>query len=246
VLGLLICLAASSAFATALTIAFRMPVWGGAIWGLAALVGSFIYLTKRVLGQLEVAMKGVEAAVQSGKPDKATELLRGAYRFNKWHPLLGAQLDAQLGALLYVQDDVDDSIPHLRRSTLRTWIPRTMLGCALFKKKDVDGMRRAFEEVLKKHPKEGLGWTVYAYCLRESDDRAGAIAALERGVAASPQDPRLKTNLERTKEGKKLKVEPYGASWAQFKLGPPLRMTPGPGHAAMQHPALKRMKRGKR
>jgi hypothetical protein len=246
VLGLFLTFAGASGVAFALTMAFRMPWWGGLIWGVGGFVVGFFLLTKKVLGRLEGELKGVEEAVSSGKVDKATAVLRGAFRFSKWHPLIGSQLHAQMGALLYVQDKVDEALPHLRAATTRSWVGQAMLGCAYFKKKDKDAMVATFEGLLKRAPKEGLAWTVYAYCLRELVDRASAVSALERGVAAAPQDQRLATNLERTKGGKKLKVEPYGAQWSQFKLGPPLRMVPGPGDPQMSHPALRGLRRGRR
>jgi hypothetical protein len=41
---------------------------------------------------------------------------------------------------------------------------------------------------------------------------------LERALKANPGDHRIESNVELAKEGKKLKVAPYGESWARFAL----------------------------
>jgi hypothetical protein len=127
-----------------------------------------------------------------------------------------------------------------------------MLGCYWFKKKEHKRMVPPLEKAVRSGKKDSLAWTVYAYCLRESGDKAGALKVLERGAEAMKKakqdDHRLQSNLERLRENKPLKTAPYGEQWIQFRLDkspPPMGKGPRGQQIDPNHPALRGM-RGRR
>ena len=86
---------------------------------------------------------------------------------------------------------------------MKKCIPTTLsespafLGCAYYKKKDDAKMAAAFEKAVKAGEKEGLAWTVYAYCLAARSKKAEAVAVLKRGIEKLPADERLQGNAQK-------------------------------------------------
>ena len=132
--------------------------------------------------------------------------------------MLEPQLRTQIGLLLYQQGDMDAAIVELERGASRPWESPAFLGCAYYKKRDDEKMTTAFEKAVKAGEKEGLCWTVYAWCLASRSKKAEATAVLKRAIAKLPSDERLQGNLELVEAGKKMKVVPYGDRWAHFGL----------------------------
>ncbi len=54
----------------------------------------------------------------------------------------------------------------------------------------------AFESLLGHHPDYGAGWYHYAMAKKESGDRPGSVAALQKGLAACARSGDTKTRAE--------------------------------------------------
>jgi tetratricopeptide (TPR) repeat protein len=179
-------------------------------------VGIFLF---RRIGQLvNPVVEEAQRHMQGARFELAVKSLRDALRFQRWHPMLESQLRTQIGIILYSQGDVDGALPELKRGASRPWEAPAFLGCACYKKRDDDGMTKAFEKAVKIGEKDGLSWTVYAWCLASRGKKAEATAVLKRALEKLPADERLKGNLELVEAGKKMKVAPYGERWARFAL----------------------------
>jgi hypothetical protein len=112
-----------------------------------------------------------------------------------------------------------------------------MLAVARWRKKDVAGMRKVFEDALKvrANKKQGLVWCAYAWLLEREDDHEGAVRVLARGVTANPKDEKLKSALQSLQNGKRLKIGKLYVEWYNFGVeAPPQIMPPGfrPGRRA--------------
>src|SRR5262245_64802591 len=97
--------------------------------------------------------------LQAGRLEKAVDTLKSGFSAAKWHPLLGSQLEAQIGILLYVAGKPDEALPHLQRASRFVWIARAMLGCYWFKKKEFQKMRGPFEAAVRSGKQDSLSWT---------------------------------------------------------------------------------------
>jgi tetratricopeptide (TPR) repeat protein len=186
--------------------------------GVIAMIIAAIVLMRRIGKMINPVVEEAQRHLQGGRRELALKSLRDGLRFRRWHPLLEPQLRTQIGLLLYDQGDIDGALVELKKGSKRPWESPAFLGCAYFKKRDEDSMKRAFEKAVKVGEKDDLSWTVYAYCLTARDKKAEAVAVLKRALAKLPANERLKNNLELVEDGKKMKVAPYGDRWARFGL----------------------------
>lgn len=203
-----------------------------------ALVAS-IFLFRRVGQRLNPLIEEAQRHATGGRREMALESLRSALTLGRWHPLLESQMRTQIGVLLYDSGDLDAALSELERGGKRPWESRAFLGCAHFKKRNEEAMKKAFEDAVKIGEKDSLSWTLYAWCLHARGLKAESLAVLARGLSKLPADQRLKTNLELVGEGKKLKVAPYGDRWARFQLDGSLPDVPKAARGFAQRPGFR-------
>jgi tetratricopeptide (TPR) repeat protein len=219
VLSIVVALVAGVAVGAVFRLAHLVHSIPGAITpGVIAMIAVAVLLFRRVGRLVNPIVEEGQRHMQGGRRELALKSLRDALRFSRWHPLLESQLRTQIGLLLYDQGDVDGALAELTRGSSRPWESPAFLGCAYFKKRDEAHMKAAFEKAVKVGEKEGLSWTVYAWCLVARGKKPEAAAVLKRAIEKLPADERLKTNLELVEAGKKMKVAPYGDRWARFGL----------------------------
>jgi tetratricopeptide (TPR) repeat protein len=217
-LTIAIALAAGLAVAGGLKLVFVHSSFGLILPFLATFVGVAIVLIRRVGKRLEPVMKETERHLMAGRRELALKSLNEGMALKKWHPMIEAQLRGQIGALQYTAGKLDEAEVELVRASRWPWTSRALLGCIYFKRREEAKMKKAFDVMVKVGDKDGLAWTLYAFCLIARGERDQAVAILEKGLKKNPNDQRLSANLELAKEGKKLKTAPYGDKWAQFGL----------------------------
>jgi Flp pilus assembly protein TadD len=183
-----------------------------------ATIVAAVLLMRRVGKRVQPIVEEAQRHLQAGRKELALKSLRAGLEHRLWHPLLEGQLRSQIGALQYASGNYDEAIEELRRASPRPWESKAFLGCAYFKKHDEEGLKKAFETAVKVGKKEGLAWTMYAWCMVARGKKEEAAKILERGLKELPNDQRLQTNLELAQAGKKLKVAPYGDKWSSFGL----------------------------
>jgi tetratricopeptide (TPR) repeat protein len=190
--------------------------------GVLALAIAYFVLARRTWKKLEKIFEGMQREVQAQKFDKAIQTLQGGFPLAPWQFLVASQLHSNIGILLYLRQDLDAALPHLEKSFSRNWIARGMLAVGRYRKRDLDGMKRIFEDAVKSNKKEGVLWSAYAWVLEKEDRHDDAIRVLSRAVAANASDEKLKTSLQALQNGKKLKLgKLYGEQWFQFMLERP-------------------------
>lgn len=216
-LTLLIAFVAATLVSAGLNYAFHSS-WSLILPFLAVFIGVAILAVRQVAKRIEPLIKTAEKHLLGGRREMALASLREGLSMQKWHPLIGGQLRAQIGALQYDTGNLDEAEAELSRASRWPWTSRALLGCVHFKKRDPARMKRAFETAVSVGDKEPLAWTLYAYCLVAQGEREASVKVLERALKKNPGDARLEANLELAKEGKKLKVAPYGDKWSRFNL----------------------------
>ena len=186
--------------------------------GIIAMLVVGILLFRRIGKLVNPFVEEAQRHMQGNRRELALKSLRDALRWERWHPLVAPQLRTQIGLLLYDNGDIDGAVAELQRASSRPWESPAFLGCAYYKKKNDEGMIKAFNKAIKVGDKDGLAYTVYAWCLVARNKKAEAVAVLKKGIEKLPSDERLKGNLELVEAGKKMKVAPYGDRWARFGL----------------------------
>jgi tetratricopeptide (TPR) repeat protein len=228
--NLLISLAVGIAVALAIRFGTSVGWVGSTLPGVVAAVAAYFVLARRTWKQLEALFEETQRELQAQRLDRGVQVLERGFALAPWQFLVASQLHSQIGVLLYVKKDFDRALPHLEKSFSRHWIARAMLAVSRWRKRDLDGMRKVFEQTVKTNKKEGLAWAVYAWLLEREDRHEEAVKILGRGVAANPSDEKLKASLQSLQNGKKLKLgKLYGEQWFQFHLEqmPPQFVNPG-------------------
>jgi tetratricopeptide (TPR) repeat protein len=186
--------------------------------GIITVIGAMILIMRAVGKKVQPTVEEAQRHLQGGRRELALKSLKQALGHKAWHPLLAGQIHAQIGALEYAGGNYDAAIAELEKASPRPWESKAFLGCAYFKKHDEKGLKKSFETAVRVGKKEGLVWTLYAWCMVARGKKEEAAEILTRALKESPADQRLQNNLELVQQGKKLKVAPYGERWAGFGL----------------------------
>ncbi|HYD40572.1 MAG TPA: tetratricopeptide repeat protein [Anaeromyxobacter sp.] len=228
--NLLISIAAGAAVTVGIG-AFTNFGWAGAVVpGVIVLVAVYVLLLRRIMKRLEAVMGVMQREVQARRVDKAIQTLEGAFGLAPWQFLVAAQLHSNIGILHYLKQDFDAAAPHLAKSFSKNWIARGMLAALRYRRKDLAGARKTFEDAVTANKKEGVLWAAYAWVLEKEGAREDALRVLGRAVKANPNDEKLKSCLQALQNGKKLKLgKLYEEHWFQFHLEPPPQQVIGPG-----------------
>lgn len=208
----------------------NISVGAGLIPGFIVMIGLFIYRGRKTAKKLEALMLRVQAELQPKVPtqkvdkarfDRAIEVLKEGYKLKRWQFLVGAQINGQIGQLLYLKKDFDAAEPYLESTVLRNWVAKGMLAVLYFKRKQYDKMRELFEKTIKVAKKESFLWNLHAYCLWKSGSRNDAIDVLSKGLEILKDDERLITNRQALQKNKKMKMRGWQEMWYQFHLDTP-------------------------
>ncbi|MBS2022330.1 MAG: tetratricopeptide repeat protein [Deltaproteobacteria bacterium] len=203
-----------------------LTTWQSILPGLVALVGSYFYLARRTGKIVEEIFARVGKELQQRKLDKAVELLEAARPLGKWQFLMEAQLDAQIGILLYVQKKFDEAEPHLAKAYkskafVKIGTANAMLAAQFYRRKEWAKMEETFEGAITNNKGDSLLYAVFAWCQDKRGEAKKSIEVLTRGVKEVPSDAKLKTLLERAQNDKRLKLDAFGEQWYQFWLESP-------------------------
>jgi tetratricopeptide (TPR) repeat protein len=208
---------------------------GSILPAIVAGIAAYWFLARRTVKQLEAVMAQVQKELAARRMEKAIAILQAAFPLARWQFLVSSQLHGQIGSLLYVQKKFDQAEPHLRKSFVKMWTARAMLGAQHFRRKEWKEMEDVFDSAVRANKGESLLYAIYAWCEDKRGERKKAIEVLQKGVGENKSDDRLKTLLARLQNDKRMKLENYGEQWWQFWLeSPPMMQGPGGGFGPRQ------------
>jgi len=207
----------------------KMPFWIALPIGLLAGVGVFIYLGRRVQGQLEQVFNRASELMKKQQFDPAIEAMKEGYRFNKWQFLVKGSIDGQIGVVQYLRKKNAEAEPLLRSASPQHYIAKAMLGILQWKRGEKKQAKVTFQLALRSGKKESLLYAVYAYVLNELKEREKAVEILNKGLSVCKDDERLLVNRNNLQNNKPMKMKVYGDQWYQFMLERPMiRQEPPP------------------
>ncbi|TVR03109.1 MAG: tetratricopeptide repeat protein [Deltaproteobacteria bacterium] len=232
--------------ATLTTLAFGFLFGGGSfrlgygiIPGMIAFPVAFFFLARRVQRELQAIMHRVQEVITPKNPraaqqrevvrrniDEAVRILQDGMKWRWWQVFTASQLAGQIGRLYYLDQRFDDAEPWLQQAFVRDWGAKAMLAALRYRRKDIDGMKAAFEIAVKSGKKESIVWNMYAWCLVGAGDRDAAIDVLNRARKAVPGDDRTRRNLENLQNGRGVKMKGWDMMWYQFHLEKPPAQAP--------------------
>jgi len=207
------------ALVTALLMAFAgLNFWIASIIGLLVFTGSFFLLTRFVMKKVGALMETAQRDIQGGRWEKAVKTLQGGFKYAPWQIYVKGQLNAQIGMILYLKRDFADAFDYLQKGFVRHWVAMGMLAVCYMKRNKTAQMIATFDKATAATRKEPMLWNLYGYCLETVGEKEKAIAAMEKGVKKVGGHELLQANLDALKEGRKMKMLPWGDLWYQFHL----------------------------
>ena len=219
-------------------------LWAGLLPFLVLFPGLFIFLGRKTNRRIEAVVEEAQKQMmqvqnartpsqREGMLEKAIDILKKGYAYQHHQFLVGAQLNAQIGQLYYLQKKFDEARPYLEKSYRRNGVAVAMLACLHYMKKRYDEMEKVFARALKDNPKESLLWNLYAWCQWKRGQSDTAMKVLNRGLEKLKDDERIKGNLEALQNNKKMKMRGWKEMWYQFHLEAPPQPKPQIDRRAM-------------
>lgn len=207
----------------------KVSLWIAIPLGLISGAGLFIWLGRKVQGELEKIFARAGELMKKQKFDAAIEVMKEGYKFGPRQFLVKGSIDGQIGMVQYIRQKPELAEPLLKSAGMQHYIAKGMLAILQWKRGEKKTARETFELALKAGKKESLLYAVYAYVLNEMGDRTRAIEILNMGLKACSNDERLLNNRNLLQNGKPLKMKVYGEQWYQFLIERPMiRQEPPP------------------
>ena len=181
----------------------------------------YFVLARRAFKKVEIIFGNASKFLQSPPPkfDLAIRKMEEAYALAPYQIGIKSQVDAQIGALYFLQKEFNKALPYLQNSLgFGHWMSGAMLGVIYYKKKNHDEMRKTFDVVTKRGKKQGIVWNLYAYLLCQIGERDAAQQILITGLKKTKDDAKVQESLLNLQNGKKIKMKSYKEQWYQFHL----------------------------
>jgi len=183
----------------------------------AALV--FFFITRRVTKQLQAIFNEANGEVQKQHYDAAITTMKGGYRFANWAFLVRAQVDSQIGTILYIQKKFGEAYKYLQKSNARIYSAYTMLIVGHLKNQKFDKLKQDMDLLVKVNKKEPFVYSFAGYMYAEKlNDKDEALAYLKKGTKVLPHNQNLKDHLLSLQNNKKFKMEKWGDVWYQLMI----------------------------
>ncbi|MES2504601.1 MAG: hypothetical protein V4534_06970 [Myxococcota bacterium] len=188
---------------------------------IVTLVVYFFAARKIALGA-QAEMMAAVSEIQKGRIDRGIALLQDVKkRYGNWQFFTASAIDGQIGSLYFMRQDFGRARPFLQKSFAKHWSARAMLAILAYKNKDYTKMDKVFESATRYSAKQGLLWSLWAYCHWKLGHNSKAIDILATGQKKlGDSDKNLIANLNNLQNNKKMKMTGYGQEWYQFHLEP--------------------------
>ncbi|MDA3838172.1 MAG: hypothetical protein PF574_04225 [Candidatus Delongbacteria bacterium] len=193
---------------------------------IAVIVGiiAFFILTKKTMKELEVLNEKAQKAIYSQKFDRAIRIYESGLELRKKSPFIAGQIYGMIGMLYFMRRDNKNAKPNLQKASSLNWVSKGMLGVIYMHEKNPVEMEKVFKNMISAGKKEGLAWSLYAYCLDKISKREEAIKILEEGNKKLKEvDDRIKSNILELRNGRRMRMKAFGDPWYQFMLENPPR-----------------------
>ena len=218
-LSLLISLAAGVVITIALWLADFMHPAFAVILGTLAFAGVYAIVIRQVMLKINAAVETAQKDLAASRVEKAIRVIEEVQKkYAPWQFYIKQQMNSQIGTIHYLRRDFSKAFEYLTQGFARHWVGMAMLAICYMKRTQNGKMIDTFEKALTVTRKEPLLWTLYAFCLEKVGERDKAIKVMERGLKKLKDDERMQENLALLRDGKKMKMQPYGDLWYQFHL----------------------------
>jgi tetratricopeptide (TPR) repeat protein len=217
----------------------KVSLWIGIPLGIIGGLALFIYLGRKVQGQLEAIFNRAADLMKKQQFDAAIEVMKEGYHLGSKQFMVKGSIDGQIGVVQFLRKKNEEAEPLLRSASFQHYIAKAMLGILQWKRGEKKRSKETFQLALKAGKKESLLYSVYAYVLNEMHERDKAIAILNQGLKICKGDDRLLVNRNQLQNNKPMKMKVYGDQWYQFMLERPMVRQEPPPFARMSKRAAR-------
>ena len=186
--------------------------------GLLVVVAVYFLIFRVVSKKIQAIMEIVQRDMMANRIEKAIKTLEGTYSYSKWLFYHKAMISAQVGSIYYLKRDFTKAYGYLQNGFTKHWGAMGMLAICYMHKNKNSKMIETFNKALMGTKNEPVLWELYAFCLNKTGEKDKAISTLEKGLKKIKDHENMTANLAALKEGRKMKMQPYGDLWYQFHL----------------------------
>lgn len=190
----------------------------GFLPGMLVLFIVYFVLARRTSSKLQALMEEAGKAIQRQNVAEARRLLELGRPLGRWQFLVQGQIEAQLGALAYLERDWGRARTHLDKAFSRNWMAQGMLAAMDLREKNAATGVERLEKASGFAKKEAMFWGLYAYVLVESKQQDKALEVVARGLKVMPENEGLK-GLQQAISNKRRKLKMgtlFGNQWYTF------------------------------
>ncbi|MEM7403261.1 MAG: hypothetical protein AAF310_04540 [Myxococcota bacterium] len=201
--------------------------WIAAVFPAVIALGvTYFVIARQIHKQIEQQTAQIQRLLQQRQlPGAIQRIKQIQQRYSKWQLFLASSLDGEIGMLYYLQRDFTRAQPHLQRAFIRHFMSKILLGVLYHRAKQYDKMNATFKRAAWYNPKQGLLWSVWAYCLWKQGQTQQAVdVLLQAKHKLGSADPHVTANLLQLQNGKKMKMRGYGNAWYQLQFETPVAM----------------------
>ncbi len=200
-------------------IGYFINIGFGIFIGLVIGIALFFFLTRHYTKKLQEVFTNANFDLQKQNFNHAVEVLKGGYIYNKYAFLVKAQIDSQIGIILYTQKKFGEAYKYLQKSNPRITLGYTMMIIGHIKNNKKDKVNKDIELLIKFNKKDPFVYSVAAYLYSEElGNREKALEILNKAIKAMPDNQKIKEHLTAFQNNKQFKMEKYGEMWYQLML----------------------------
>jgi tetratricopeptide (TPR) repeat protein len=207
------------ALAVGLILGIFVNVGLGIFLGIFAFFAAFIFFQRTFSKKLQAIFMAANIEIQKQHFDRAIEILKEGYRYNKYAFLVQAQIDTQIGIIIYSQKKFGEAFKYLKNSN-----PRIMMGYLMYiigciKNKNTENIDKNIDLLIRFNKKDPFVYSAVAYLYEEElDNRDKALETLTKAAKIMPDNPKIKEHLLAFQNNKEFKMDKYGEQWYQLML----------------------------
>lgn len=216
-LGLAISIAAG--IAAGIIIGFLVNIGFGIFIGIFAAIGLFIFFTRYFSKKLQTVFNAANTEIQKQQFERAISTLKEGYRYNNYAFLVKAQIDSQIGVILYTQKKFGEAYKYLQHSNPRIMMGYLMLIIGHIKNNKTRDIDNDIKMLIRFNKKDPFVYSAVAYLYEEElNDRDKALEILNKAAKAMPDNQKIIEHLTAFQNNKPFKMEKYGEMWYQLML----------------------------
>ncbi|MCA8960061.1 MAG: hypothetical protein KDC38_06090 [Planctomycetes bacterium] len=218
-----------------LLIAFACGVGAALFWAIVLFPGAFIVgplmgllvslivlavLSRRLLKKIQPKFAEAQKLAQTNQLNRAVESLESLRPYGPWQLMLEGQIDAQIGMLLYHENE-DRAYDHLLKASTRMPDAFLLRAAIEYRRGEEEKARATCEQGIRTNKKYAMLYHFLAWLHHKGGDDTAALQVLGRAQQAEKENEATKGNIHRLQNGQRMDMRQFGDMWYLLKIERP-------------------------